>query len=148
MPELVIWKRQKISKLRKDMDRMLERMLGEFGPASCPGTALKRPHFELLETGRDLILRAEIPDMNTDDIEIDITDNVLTIAGLIRQNSIRGNINNHRFERKYSTFSKSISIPKRIITSRVRATYENGLLKVIMPKYSGEEKRGVRVRLR
>ena len=148
MPELVIWKRQKISKLRKDMDRMLERVLGEFGSASCPGTALKKPHFELVETDVDLILRAEIPGVNPDDIEIDITSNVLTIAGEIRQDSVNEDAGHHRFERRHSTFSKSIPIPKRIVASRVKATYEKGLLKVIMPKYSGEEKRGVKVRLR
>ena len=148
MPELVVWKRQKISKLRREMDRMLERMLGEFGSMSWPGTRLKIPHFDIAETDTDLILRAEIPGVNPDDIEIDITDNVLTIAGEIRQDYVNEYEDNHHFERKHSTFSKSISIPRRIVASRVKATYEKGLLKIIMPKYSGEEKRGVKVRLR
>jgi len=148
MPELVIWKRQKLSKLRKDMDRMLERILGEFSPASFPGVKLRRPHFELVETDTELVLRAEIPDMDPDDIEIDITDNVLTISGEIRHNSVNKDSDSHSFRRGYSTFSKSILIPKRIVASRVEATYAQGLVKVIMPKYSGEEKRGVRVRLR
>ena len=148
MPELVIWKRQKMSKLRREMDRMLQRMLGEFGSASCPAITLKRPYFDLVETDTDLILRAEIPDIDPDDIEIDINDNVLTISGEIRQDRVNEGTNHHRFESSYSTFSKSISIPKRIVASRVKATYEKGLLKVIMPKYSGEEKRGVKVKLR
>ena len=148
MPELVIWKRQKLSKLRREMDRMLERMLGEFGPVSRPGLTLKRPHFDLVETDTDIILRAEIPCMDPNDIEIDITDNVLTIAGEIRQEIVNKDTDHHRFERRYSTFSKSIPIPKRIVASKVKATYEKDLLKIIMPKYSGEEKRGVKVRLR
>lgn len=148
MPELVIWRRQKISKLRRDMDRMLERMLEEFGPVSCPGITLKSPYFELIETDRDLILRAEIPDMDPNNIEINITDNILTIAGEISLNPANKDINHGRIQRRYRTFSKSISVPKRIIISRVKATYEKGLFKVIMPKYSGEEKRGVKVRLR
>ncbi len=148
MPELVIWKRQKMSKLRREMDRMLERMLGEFGSASCPGMTLKRPHFELAETDTDIILRADIPGINPDDIEIDITDNVLNITVETRQDTVDKSTEDHWFERRYSTFSKSIPIPKRIVASRVVATYEKGLLKVIMPKYSGEEKRGVKVRLR
>jgi len=148
MPELVIWKRQKISKLRKDMDRMLEKTLGEFGPSSCPGAALKKPHFELVETDRDIILSAEIPGMDPKDIEIGVIDNVLTITGEIRQNSVNEDINHRRLERRCSTFSKSISIPGRIIVSRIKGTYEKGLLKVIIPKYSGEEKRRAKVRLR
>ena len=148
MPELVIWKRQKMSKLRREMDRMLQRVLGEFGSASCPAITLKRPRFDLVETDKDLILKAELPSIDPDDIEIDITDNVLTISGEIRQDSVNEGTGHHRFESRYSKFSKSIPIPKRIITSRVKASYEKGLLKVIMPKYSGQEKRGVKVRLR
>ena len=147
MPELVIWKRQQISKLRRDMDRMLERVIGDFRPVSSPGIALKRPHYDLVETDKNLILRAEIPGISPDDIEIDITDNVLTIQGEIRQDTVSEDENHHWIERKYGTFSRSIPIPRRIILSRVKATYNNGVLKVVMPKYSGEEKRGVKVKL-
>jgi HSP20 family protein len=148
MPELVIWKRQKLSKMRKDMDRMLERILGEFSNASFQEIKIRRPHFELVETDTELVLRAEIPDMDPDDIEIDITDNVLTISGEIINNSVSKDGVHHSFGRRHSNFSKSILIPKRIVASRVKATYVQGLVKVIMPKYSGEEKRGVKVRLR
>jgi HSP20 family protein len=148
MPELVIWKRQQISKLRKDMDRMLERVLGEFRPASSPGFALKRPHYDLIETDKDLILNAEIPGINPNEIEIDITDNVLTIEGETSQDTVSEGENHHYVERRYGTFSRSIPLPRRIVLSRVRATYKDGVLKVVMPKYSGEEKRGIKVRLR
>jgi len=148
MPELVIWKRQKLGKLRKEMDRMLERMLGEFGAASCPAITLKKPRFDLVETDTDLILKAEIHGVDPNDIEIDITDNILTIEGEIKQNSVNGDADHRWIEKRYSNFSRSISIPKRIVASKVKATYEKGVLKIIMPKYSGEEKRGVKVRLR
>ena len=148
MPELVIWKRQQLSKLRKDMDRMLERVLGEFGPASASEFILKRPHYDLIETDKDLILRAEIPGINPNEIEIDITDNVLTIEGETTQDTVSEGENHHWVERRYGSFSKSIPLPRRIVLSRVKATYSNGVLKVVMPKYSGEEKRGLKVRLR
>lgn len=147
MPELIIWKRQQMSKLRKDMDRMLERVMGEFRPFSTPGFAVRRPSYDLVETDKELILRAEIPGVNPDDIEIDITDNILTIEGEIRQDTVNEDENHHWIERRYGTFSRSIPIPRRIILSKVKATYNKGVLKVVMPKYSGEEKRGVKVKL-
>jgi HSP20 family protein len=147
MPELVIWKRQQMNKLRKDMDRMLERVLGEFIPASSSEFILKRPRYDLIETDKDLILRAEIPGINPDEIEIDITDNILTIEGETSQDTVNEDENLHWVERRYGSFSRSIPLPRRIILSRVKATYSNGVLKVVMPKYSGEEKRGVKVRL-
>ena len=148
MPELVIWKRQQLNKLRRDMDRMLERVLGDFRPASSPGIALKRPQFELVETDQDIILKAEIPGINPNDIGIDITDNILTIEVEISRDTVSEDENHHWIERRYGTFSRSIPIPRRIILSRVKATYSKGLLKVVMPKYSGEEKRGLKVKLR
>jgi HSP20 family protein len=147
MPELVIWKRQQLNKLRRDMDRMMERVLGDFRPASSPGIGLKRPQFDLIETDKDLILRAEIPGINPNDIEIDITDNIITIEVEIRKDSAGENERHYWIERRYGTFSRSIPIPRRIILSRVKATYEKGVLKVVMPKYSGEEKRGLKVKL-
>ena len=148
MPELVIWKKQQISKLRRDMDRLLERVIGEFGPVSSQDTLLRRPRYDLVETDKELILMAEIPGINPDDIEIDITDNILTIEGEIRQDTMTEDESHHRVERRYGSFSRSIPIRRRIILSEVKAAYSNGVLKVVMPKYSGEEKRGVKVRLR
>lgn len=147
MPELVIWKRQKISKLRREMDRMLEKMLGEFRPASCQEIALNKPHYDLVESDDGIILKVEIPSVNPDDIEIDITDNILTIKGEIKQDAACEDGNHHWDQRRYRSFSRSIPISHRIVLSRVKATYKKGVLKIVMPKYSGEEKRGVRVKL-
>jgi HSP20 family protein len=130
------------------MDRLLEKVIGEFGPVSSQDVLLKRPRYDLVETDEALILMAEIPGVNPNDIEIDITDNILTIEGEIRQDSVSKDENHHRLERRYGTFSRSIPIHRRIILSKVKATYSKGVLKVVMPKYSGEEKRGVKVRLR
>lgn len=148
MPELVIWKKRKISRLRREMDRMLERMLGEFHPVSSAGITWKQPSYDLTETEKDIVLMAEIPGVDPDKLEIDITDNILTIEGEIQQESVSEDENHHRIERRYGSFSRSIPIPRRIILSGVKATYEKGVLKVVMPKFSGEEKRGVKVRLR
>lgn len=148
MPELIIWKKRKINRLKKDMDRMFERMLGEFQPACSPGKNWKQPSYDLIETDNELILRAEIPGIDPGQLEIDITDNILTIEGEIKQERSCTDENYHRLERRYGSFSRSINIPCPIILSKVSASYEKGVLKVVMPKYSGEEKRGLKLRLR
>ena len=148
MPELVIWKQQRINRLKRDMDRMLERVMGEFGTASCPEINWKRPSYDLKETDKNLILKAEIPGVDPDKLEIDITDNILTIEGDVRQEEVCEGQNYRRVERRYGSFSRSIPIPGRIVLSKVKATYKKGILKIVMPKYSGEEKRGLKVRLK
>jgi HSP20 family protein len=148
MPELVIWKQRRIDRLKRDMDRMLQRVMGDFQTSPCSLTIWKQPSYDLTETGKELILMAEIPGADPDKLEIDITDNILTIGGEIQQQTVSEKRNYHRIERRYGSFSRSIPIPRRIVLSKVKATYEKGVLKIVMPKYSGEEKRRVKVRLR
>jgi HSP20 family molecular chaperone IbpA len=82
------------------------------------------------------------------DIEITITGNVISIDGRVSEERVQDDESHHLVEKRSATFSRSIPIHRRICLSKVRATYENDVLEIIMPMYSGEEKRGVRVRLR
>lgn len=148
MPELIIWKKRKMNRLKRDMDRMMQSMLVEFRTAFSPGTDWKQPSYDMTETDKDLILKAEIPGVDPNKIEIDITDNILTIEGETIQKAFSVNESHQRIEKRYRSFSRSIPIPRRVILSKVKATYKNSVLKIVMPKYSGEEKRGVKVRIK
>jgi HSP20 family protein len=148
MPELIVWKKRKMNRLKRDMDRMMQNILAEFRTAFSPGTDWKQPSYDMTETEQELILKAEIPGVDPNKLEIDITDNILTIEGETRQEAVSGNESHRRIERRYRSFSRSIPIPRRVILSKVKATYKKNVLKIVMPKYSGEEKRGVRVRLK
>lgn len=148
MPELVIWKQRRIDRLKRDMDRMVQRMLSEFRVASTPGTTWKQPSYDLMETDEEIVLKAEIPGADPDKLEIDITDNILTIEGETEQEAVSQDESYQRIERRYGSFCRSIPIPRRIVLSKVKATYKKGVLTIVMPKFSGEEKRGLKVRLR
>ena len=78
MPGLIVWKTQYIDRLKRDMDRIFDTMWGEFAPALRPRIKERMPFIDLTETKRNLILRAEIPGIEPDDIEIDITNKILT----------------------------------------------------------------------
>jgi HSP20 family protein len=148
MPELIIWRKQQLNRLRRDMDRMIERMLGEFSPTQTAGLIKRGPSIDLVETDQTLVLRAEIPGVDPKNLEIDITDNVLTIDGEIKQENIREDENYHRVERNYGSFSRSIQLPCRIVLEDVKATYRKGVLKIVMPKCRPEEARRIKVKLR
>lgn len=147
MPELIIWRKQQLNRLRKDMDRMFERMLGEFSPTPTAGLIRRGPSIDLVETDQTLVLRAEIPGVDPKDLEIDITDNVLTIDGEIKQENIREDENYHRVERNYGSFSRSVQLPCRIVLEDVKATYRKGVLKIVMQKCRPEETIRVKVKL-
>jgi HSP20 family protein len=134
--------------LRRDMDRMFDRMWGEFGLPSAPPMVKGVPFIDLTETDKHLILRAEVPGMDAKDFEIVIVDNTLTIKGETRQEISKEGANYHKTERRYGSFSRTLQLPCKILIDDVKATYKKGILKIVMPKCAPEPTKTVRVLLK
>lgn len=147
MPELIIWKNQEFNKLRKDVDRMFDRLWGEFGLSSFAGTAGEFPKFDLIETENSLIVKAEIPGINPDNIDIAISENSLRIKGKLKRKTVSNKEGFVSTERRYGSFSRSLRLPCRIKVDEVKATYKQGVLNIIMPKYEQERSRVVKVEM-
>lgn len=147
MPELIIWKNQEFDKLRKDVDRMFDRLWGEFGLSAFPRTGKDFPSINLTETKDSFIVKAELPGINPADITIDITETSLKITGETRQNNIDDEEGYVRTERKYGSFSRMIQLSHSIAVDHVKATYKDGVLNIIMPKYKHEKIKAVRIKI-
>lgn len=145
MPELTLWKNQEISKLRRDMDRLFSRLWDDFSMPSPLGSAYERPFMDLLETGDHLELRAEIPGVDPENLEVSINDDLLTIKGKIEDETIREEGNAHRVERRVGSFSRSIRLPCRISLDDVTASYKKGILSIEMPKCKPETEKKIEV---
>jgi HSP20 family protein len=148
MPGLIVWKTQHINRIKRDMDRIFDIIWGEFTPALRPRIRKTTPFIDLTETKSRLILRAEIPGVEPDDIEIDITDNILTIKGEARREIIEEEENSHRMERSYGSFSRSIQLPCRVSIDDIKAIFKNGILKITMPKCAPETARKIRIEIK
>jgi HSP20 family protein len=81
MPGLIIWKNQEIDRLKRDMDRLFARLWDDFCIPLFPRGYREAPFIDLSETEDRLILRAEIPGVTPEDLDISITDGTLTIRG-------------------------------------------------------------------
>ena len=143
MPGLIVWKTQHINRLKRDMDRIFDTMWGEFAPTLRPRIRERIPFIDLTETKSNLVLRAEIPGVDPNDIEIDITDKILTIKGETRQEMIEED--SHRMERSYGSFSRSIQLPCRVIIDNIKAEFKDGILKITMPKCAPETARKIKI---
>ena len=77
MPGLIIWKNQEIDKLRRDMDRLFARLRDDFGMPPFPKIGRDVPFIDLSETEDDLIIKAEIPGIDPEDLDISITEDIL-----------------------------------------------------------------------
>jgi len=145
MPGLIIWKNQQFDKLRKDVDRMFDRLQGEFGLTVFSGIGREFPAIDLAEAEDRFVVRAEVLDMDPEDIDIDVTENRLRITGKIKHNLVSGKKGFLRTERRHRSFSRTLQLPCRVVVDEVKAVYKNGFLRIILPKYKHEKTRPVQI---
>jgi HSP20 family protein len=92
------------------------------------------PPVDIYETERhDLIVKAELPDMTREDIEVTVENNVLTLRGTKKLPSDVKDEQFRRIERNYGTFSRSFTLPNTVEATKVSAEYKNGVLTVKLP---------------
>jgi HSP20 family protein len=101
------------------------------------------PAMDLVETDDHLVLRADLPGLKREDVEIEVKDGVLTVAGERKAEQERRSEGYYRVERAFGTFSRSLTLPKGIDPQQVAAEFEDGVLEVRIPK--PEETKPVRV---
>ena len=119
-----------------EMNRFLDEMMGgSAGPARKSGRQQGAdtewaPALDALTKDADLVIRAELPGVKQEDVDISLHDNVLTISGERRdeQDEERGGY--HIRERRYGSFSRSVALPEGIDESKISARYEDGVLEV------------------
>lgn len=92
------------------------------------------PPVDIFETeGHDLVVKAELPDMTREDIEVTVENNTLMIKGLKKFPSEIKEEQYRRIERSYGTFTRSFTLPTTVDASKVSAEYRNGVLTVKLP---------------
>jgi HSP20 family protein len=92
------------------------------------------PPVDIYETeGHDLIIKAELPDMTREDIEVTVENNTLTLRGTKKLPTDVKEEQFRRIERSYGTFSRSFTLPNTVDSSKVGAEYRNGVLTVKLP---------------
>jgi HSP20 family protein len=145
MRELTIWKQQEIDKLRKDMDQLFRRFRKEFGIPHSLAEVAESFSMGLSETENTLTVKAQLPDIKPADIEISVTDDTLTLKAKTDQNTVEAGEGYRRIEKRSRTFSRTVSLPCRVLTEDVKATFKNGVLQIVLPKCKPKQARGVKI---
>lgn len=92
------------------------------------------PSVDVYEEAGAVVVKAELPGIAKEDVEVHISDNVLTIAGEKKSQEKVERKDYHRVERTYGSFSRSIRLPGEVVSDQARASFENGVLEVRIPK--------------
>lgn len=113
---------------------------------SEPATRPWSPAVDVLETENELVLKADLPDVNLKDVDIQIEQGTLSIKGERKFNKVEGKgTGYHRIERSYGEFQRYFSLPDTVDTGKVKADYRNGVLTVTLPKKEVAKPRTIKV---
>jgi HSP20 family protein len=142
------------SRWEREMDRMMEDFFGRrmrpwwperwFRTNELEVTA---PAVDIFEEKEDIVVKAELPGMEKENIEVNLADHTLTIKGEKKKEEEVKEENYYRSERSYGTFLRTVELPKDVRADKVKASFKNGILEVRMPKTEEAKAKEVKVKV-
>jgi HSP20 family protein len=130
---LVRWEPgREVDSLQSEVNRVFDAFFGGAGSASRARRWV--PAMDLVETDDHLVLRADLPGMKREDVEIEIKDGALTVSGERKAEHEENAEGYYRVERAYGRFSRSLTLPDGIAPDAVEASFADGVLEVRIPK--------------
>ncbi len=138
-PELFQWRPiRELERELEEIERRFEEIFGRpFFPVAWKRAPVRRawsPPVEVFEKENEFVIRAELPGMKKEEIDISITGDTLTIKGERKMEEEVKEENYYLCERCYGAFERSITLPTEIDIDRATASYENGVLEIRLPK--------------
>jgi HSP20 family protein len=152
--ELTIWNPLAELTPFRDFERM-RREMGRFWDSFFDGGLRRRieeggewlPSLEVAEKKNELVVIAEVPGMEPKDIDISLSDGVLTIKGEKKQEKEEKEADYHLVERNYGAFTRSVRLPKEVQSNKINASYKDGILKITLPKSEEAKKKEIKIKV-
>ncbi len=153
------WKRlPEFARLRQEMDRLFEDVAGRFhwplGLGRLPALFGREvaewepaPVVDVYEENDAVVVKAEMPGMERDDLEVSIGGDVLTLRGEKRREEEVRDGDYYRRERSYGAFSRALRLPVEVQVDKATAQFRNGVLEVRVPKTEGAKRRTISVQV-
>lgn len=128
--------------LKDDFDRFIDRFFTKDfeiweGPRAFD--------VDIYEDADNVIVKAEIPGMNKEDISVSLTEDTVTISGKKAEEKKVEKENYFRKEIRTGSFSRSFTLPCAVDKEKVKATYKNGILEIVLPKFEKEKEKEVKI---
>ncbi len=142
-----------------EMSRTFDSMFRDFGmptrswltrvPFGSGGQqGLWSPRVEAFQKGDRFIVRAELPGLKKDDVQVDMTEDAITIHGERHEEHEHEKGGYYRSERQYGEFYRSVPLPEGVITESAQASFNNGVLEISMQASPAEANRGRRLEIK
>jgi HSP20 family protein len=120
-----------LERMRDEFERMWAPFGGRVGLAPAE---TRMPAVDMLERNGNLVVRAEMPGLRREEIEVTVTPDTLTIQAEHRQEEGKAEETYYRKERAYRKFYRALPLPTGVKTAEAKATFEDGVLEITLPK--------------
>jgi HSP20 family protein len=129
--------------MNKVFDEFFTRRTGERADLG-----LWAPALDISETDNEIVVKADLPGVKKEDVSISITNNILVIKGEKKREVEENKENFHRVERVYGSFHRSIELPTAVQTDKVNASYQNGVLTIVLPKSEEAKPKEIEIKVK
>ena len=133
---------REVDRLQREMNRLFE----NYNPGSVR-TAAGYPAMNVWASEEGLKVTAELPGLSTDDLDISVVGQTLTVNGLRKRDELPQEARYHRQERGYGKFSRSIQLPFSVDVKKVEATFKDGVLHIDLPRAEEDKPRKIAVKV-
>lgn len=143
-----MYRRYRTPSIWREMDRMQRDMNRLFGDLST-NHVRRAPSFPAVNVWAaedSALITAEIPGLDKDDLEINVTGDTLTLSGQRKADELPADARYHRRERTFGEFNRSIQLPYTVDVNKVKANFKNGVLKVELPRIEAEKPKKIAVK--
>lgn len=135
------WLNDPLYQLQREIDRAFDEAFGGGGSGrSGGGMAISAPRIDLHEENGELCLRADLPGMQPQDLDVRVDGDMLTISGERKSEQNRSERDYHVMERSHGRFQRSVQLPFTPNPDEVRAEVKHGVLEIHIPKHSAQER--------
>jgi HSP20 family protein len=146
MSNLTRWEpAREMMTLREAMDRLFDDAFTR--PLSIrDGWTMSTPAIDMYQTENEVVVKASIPGIKSDEVQINITGEVLTIKGDMKQEEERKERAWHIREQRSGSFERSVPLPTAVKTDQAEAVFENGILTITLPKADEVKPRTINIK--
>jgi HSP20 family protein len=132
MTNLIRWEPEReMMTLREAMDRLFD---DAFTRPFSLNESRHGPALDMYQTDDDVVVKAALPGMKADDVQINITGDAISIKGEMKEKNETKEKNYHIREQRWGSFERSVMLPTSVVSDKAKAEFEDGILTITLPK--------------
>ena len=121
--------------LREAMDRLFDDAFTRpFSLTREGGSTWSSPPIDMYQTGDEVVVKAALPGFKPDEVQINVTGDILTIKGEVKHEEEKKDKSWHIREQRWGSFERSLRLPTGVISDKAKADFDNGILTISLPK--------------